>query len=533
MAWTKTDDWWRDAIFYQVYVRSWRDSNGDGIGDLAGVREGLDYLEWLGTDAIWLSPTMPSPGTDCGYDVSDYYGVHPELGTMADLDGLIDDAGKRGIAVLMDLVPNHTSSAHPWFIDAISGRAAKHRDYYVWASPKPDGSLPNNWLDITGAPGWALDERSGQYYFHNFLVTQPDLNWWNEDVHKEFEDILQFWFARGVAGFRIDVANALYKDALLRDNPPPPPSGRPTLKYNSNRPEVHGIYQRWRQIADSYEPRRALLGETWALDYNDFGDYYGREEPELHMGFNFFFALATLSAPELAAVVDSTLSALPPGANPVWTASNHDLGRFATRWCAGDTRAVKAVLVLLATLPGTVLLYYGDELGLADVDVPPELQLDQMATGGLEGQSRDRCRTPMPWSAEKNGGFTTSSARPWLPLGEHSATNVQSEKAVSSSVLNFWRELAGLRRSRQIGSGQARTAGTLERVALDDQLWAYRVGEVTTVANLSNKDATISLGEHSEHRVVVSTQPNQQGVKLAGKAALGPWEAFVLRPSGA
>ena len=214
--------WWHGATLYQIYVRSWQDTNDDGYGDLNGVTAHLDYLSWLGVDGIWLSPTMRSPDDDWGYDVSDYLGVHPELGTLADLDRLIAEAAQRGLPVLLDLVPNHTSSAHPWFVEAVSDPASPHREFYVWADPAPDGGPPNNWLAATGASAWTLDEASGQYYLHNFLPSQPDLNWWNPAVHQAFDEILRFWFDRGVAGFRIDVAHGLYKDAQLRDDPPAP-----------------------------------------------------------------------------------------------------------------------------------------------------------------------------------------------------------------------------------------------------------------------------------------------------------------------
>ena len=289
--------WWHGAVIYQLYVRSWRDSNDDGYGDLRGIIERLDHLSWLGVDAIWLSPTMPSPDEDWGYDVSDYTGVHPELGTLADLDELIAQAGQRGMRVLLDLVPNHTSSAHPWFADAASGREAAHRGYYVWADGRPDGGPPNNWLDFTGRPAWQWHE-SGQYYLHNFLPGQPDLNWWEPAVHQEFERILEFWFERGVAGFRVDVANGLYKDAELRDNPPlgsgNPMEGALGLRfvYNTNRPETHGVYRDWRKIAESYSPERLLLGETWVPDAQRLAAYYG-DNDELQLGFNFPFAFAS------------------------------------------------------------------------------------------------------------------------------------------------------------------------------------------------------------------------------------------------
>ena len=519
--------WWRSATIYQIYVRSWRDSNGDGVGDLAGICDNLDYLQWLGVDGVWLSPTMPSPNADWGYDVSDYCGVHAELGTLADLDRLVVEAAQREIRVMLDLVPNHTSIAHPWFVDALSGKGSAHREYYVWAADGPDGGPPNNWTCATGASAWAHDDESGQYYLHNFLPAQPDLNWWHEPVHEEFEEILRYWLDRGVAGFRIDVAHGLYKDALLRDNPPTGPTDHPVIRqgklrpvYSSHRPEVHEIYRRWRQIADGYEQEPALLGETWEFDYGRFGDYYGREEPELHMGFNFGFVEASFTAPALAKVVENTLAALPPGAMPVWTASNHDVGRFPTRWCGDDARAVKAALTVLASLPGTLVLYYGDELGMADVDVPVSLRLDEMSMG--RAQSRDRCRTPMLWSAEKHAGFTTPSARPWLPLGG-TTTNVRDEKAEPGSVLNFWRRLVALRREGRIGS-----LDKLEQVLLDEQVWAYRVGEVTVVANLSDQVVTRQLAGDERLRVLVCSGALPEGADVGRQLHLGPWEAIVL-----
>jgi alpha-glucosidase len=527
--------WWRGATFYQIYVRSWRDSNGDGTGDLIGIREGLDYLSWLGVDVVWLSPTMPSPNKDWGYDVSDYYDVHPDLGTLEDLDRLIAEGAERGIAILLDLVPNHTSNEHPWFVDAVGGRRAAHRDYYVWADPKADGSPPNNWLSATGRSAWSYDKLSGQYYLHNFLRDQPDLNWWDGRVHDEFDRILRYWFDRGVSGFRIDVANGLYKDSLLRDNPRAEPTDHPAIKrgglrpvFNANRPEVHELYRRWRQIADSYSPGRTLLGETWEFDFGRFGDYYGRDKPELHMAFNFLFVEAPFKPLELAAIVEGTLAALPSGATPVWTASNHDVGRFPTRWCDNDGRAVRAALLLLATLPGTLVLYYGDELGMADVDVPVTRQLDEMSLARPGRPSRDRGRTPMPWTSEKNAGFTTASARPWLPIGQHLADNVDIQKRDPGSVLNFWRQLAQLRKAGLVGA-----PGRLERVLLDEQVWAFRVGEVTTVANLSPGEAARDLGSGDVLTVMASTNPERREKKVPAELVLEPWEALVLGVSPA
>jgi alpha-glucosidase len=286
---------------------------------------------------------------------------------------------------------------------------------------------------------------------------------------------------------------------------------------------VHEVYRHWRQIADSYSPGRALLGETWEFDLGRFGDYYGRDQPELHMAFNFLFVESAFKSLELAAIVEGTLAELPAGATPVWTASNHDVGRFPTRWCGNDGRAVRAALLLLAALPGTLVLYYGDELGMADVDVPVTRQMDEMSLARPGGPTRDRGRTPMPWTAEKNAGFTATSARPWLPIGEHVANNVDSQKQDPGSVLNFWRQLAELRKAGLLGP-----PGRLERVLLDEQVWAFRVGDVTTIANLSPKEAARDLGSGDGLTVMASTSAARRETKVAGEVVLGPWEALVL-----
>jgi alpha-glucosidase len=516
--------WWQGAVLYQLYVRSWRDSNDDGYGDLRGIIERLDHLSWLGVDGIWLSPTMPSPDLDWGYDVSDYTGVHPDLGTLADLDELIAEAARRNIRILLDLVPNHTSSAHPWFIDASSGRDSAHRDYYVWADPAPGGGPPTNWLDMTGHPAWQWDAPSGQYYLHNFHVSQPDLNWWDEAVHQEFRDILEFWFDRGVAGFRIDVAHGLYKDSLLRDNPPmeheDPLEGRFGLRpvYNANRPETHAVFRDWRQIADHYTPPRLLLGETWVGDLRKLAGFYGSND-ELQLAFNFPLVFAGFTAAQLSAVVARTLENLPAGACPVWTASNHDVGRFPTRWCDGDERKARLVLLILATLPGTVVLYYGDEIGMTDADVPPELQRDVMTRGSDNPHgSRDRARTPMPWDGAEGGGFTSQGVKPWLPLADISARNVADQRQDPGSVLNLCRSLLAVRRA-ELGQG---VAGYQQLPAPDTQ-WTYRVGDLVVAANFSDQPAALA-GQAGEVLLTTSGE-----IPPGGGRALGPWQGVITR----
>jgi alpha-glucosidase len=518
--------WWQGAVLYQLYVRSWLDTDGDGYGDLGGVIDRLDYLSWLGVDGIWLSPTMPSPDTDWGYDVSDYLGVHPELGTMADMDRLIAEAGQRGMRVLLDLVPNHTSSEHAWFIDAASSRDSDHRDFYLWAGPGPGGGAPNNWLDSTGAPAWTWHEPTGQYYMHNFLPTQPDLNWWEPRVHEAFAEILRFWFDRGVAGFRIDVAHGLYKDAKLRDNPAAdeesPMAGRFGQEpvYNMNRPETHGVYRDWRRIADSYPSERLLLGETWVPDPHKLAAYYGHDD-ELQLGFNFPFVFAALDAAQMSQIAASTLAALPAGACPVWTASNHDVGRFATRWCGGDERKIRLALLVLATLPGATVLYYGDEIGMTDVDVPLELQRDAMSRGAGHGWhgNRDRARTPMQWDATATAGFTAQHVAPWLPVGDNAAVNVASQREDPGSVLGWCRDLLALRRAE--ASGQI---GAYRALPGPAGVWAYQSGSLAVLANFSDQPVTCA----SPGGQVLAVTAGQAG-PTGAEVTLGPWQGLITR----
>ncbi|MDP9385549.1 MAG: alpha-amylase family glycosyl hydrolase, partial [Actinomycetota bacterium] len=406
--------WWREGVLYQIYPRSFADSDGDGIGDLAGIRGRLDHLEWLGIDGIWLNPTMPSPNEDWGYDVAEYCGVHPDLGTLADLEALIADARGRGIEVLLDLVPNHTSDRHAWFVEALGGRDAPHRDFYVWADPAPGGGPPNNWLSAFGGCAWTLDERSGQYYLHNFLPSQPDLNWWNEEVRAAFDGVLRFWFERGVAGFRIDVAHAIVKDRELRDDPAATPDDHPKViergqrqVFSMNRPEVHDVLRRWRAVADAAQPPRILVGETYVLDLDQLIPYYGSGEDELNLAFNFLFVHSPLEAEPMRRIVEQIEASLPQAAWPVWTGSNHDAGRLATRWAQGDEARARAALMLLLTLRGTPFLYYGDEIAMPDGDVSEAAERDPVGRRtGDRRRNRDPCRTPMQWAPGPGAGFT-------------------------------------------------------------------------------------------------------------------------------
>jgi alpha-glucosidase len=511
--------WWRDGVLYQIYPRSFADSNGDGIGDLRGIVDRLDHLEWLGIDGIWLNPTMPSPNEDWGYDVADYCAVHPDLGTLDDLDALVAEAGRRGIRLLLDLVPNHTSDRHAWFQDALAGR---RRDFYVWADPGPGGGPPNNWLSNFGGPAWTLEDRSGQYYLHNFLPTQPDLNWWSEDVREAFDDVLRFWYERGIAGFRIDVCHAIVKDRELRDDPAATPDDHPKVRergtrqvFSMNRPEVHEVLKRWRRVS---EPDRILVGETYVLDVDQLIPYYGTGEDQLHLAFNFLFVHAALDADALRPVVEAMEAKLPAGAWPVWTGSNHDAGRLASRWAAGSEARARAALLMLMGLRGTPFLYYGDEIALEDAMLDPAVALDPVArrTGDPE-RNRDRYRTPMHWSAEPGAGFSPDGARPWLPFGDL-ARNVAAQRGDPGSTLHLVRDLIALRRER----ADLRD-GDYETLPAPAGAWAWRRGERTCGAlNLSDAPVRIEL----DGTVLIATDRASDGAEFDG--TLAPWQGVVL-----
>ena len=418
--------WWRDAVFYEVYVRSFADANGDGVGDLPGITQRLPYLRELGVDAIWLTPFYPSPGVDHGYDVANYVDVDPLFGTLADFDELLSAAHGLGLRLIVDIVPNHTSSEHPWFTG--------DRSRYVTVAD--DGRLPNNWPSNWGGPAWTLDGERGHWFLHLFAPEQPDLDWHNPQVRRDFDEILRFWLDRGVDGFRIDVAHGLVKDAALRDEPEPFPAARFTSDWRTaiDQPEVHEIYRDWRRLADSYEDDRVLVGEVTFTDQRRVAPYLRPDE--LQLAFNFSLIFAPWEADAIRASIDESLAALPV---VTWVFENHDVTRIATRFGARESRA--AALLLLA-LPGPVFLYQGQELGLEEVDLPDELRQDPIfrRTHG-ERKGRDGCRVPVPWTAEP-------PADSWLP-----APAVWCERCVDvqrddpGSVWSLYRQAVALRPS--------------------------------------------------------------------------------------
>jgi alpha-glucosidase len=427
--------WWQTAVVYQIYPRSFADSDGDGIGDLEGIRRHLDHLSWLGVDAIWLSPFYRSPMADFGYDVSDYCDVDPMFGTIEGFDRLVTDAHAAGINVVVDFVPNHSSDQHPWFQASRSSRTDPKRDWYVWRDPAPDGGPPNNWVaSFTNGPAWTFDEATGQYYLHLFLPEQPDLNWANPAVVDAMHDALRFWLDRGVDGFRIDVVHAIGKGADLPDDPeeliPIPHSAL------NHRPETHALLRDIRRLLDEYPGDRMMVGEVFLLDTKMVATYYG-DGDELHLAFNFPPLFTPWDAARWRKQIDTTGAELDPiDAWPVWVLSNHDNRRHRTRY--GSEARARAAAVLLLGLRGTPFLYQGEELGLEDAVVPADRAVDP---GG-----RDGCRAPIPWDASPTHGWATAEA--WLPWPPDPDTrNVDVLAADGGSILHLYKRLLHARRT--------------------------------------------------------------------------------------
>ncbi|MBB6349785.1 glycoside hydrolase family 13 protein [Nonomuraea muscovyensis] len=431
--------WWRDAVVYEIYVRSFADASGDGVGDLAGIRQRLPYLRRLGVDAIWLTPFYSSPMADGGYDVADYRGVDPLFGSLGDFEALVADAHEHGLKVVVDIVPNHSSAEHPWFQEALRG---EHRDRYVFRS-SPE--RPNNWQSTFGGPAWTR-VADGQWYLHLFAPDQPDFNWRNPEVHAEFLDVLRFWLDRGVDGFRIDVAMGLYKAEGLPDVEDQSFQSRSPVW---GQPEVHEVYREWRALLDTYPGERMAVGEVWTDDPADLALYVRPDE--LHQSFNFAWLQAPWSATAFRKVIDDTLATVPFA---TWVLSNHDVVRHRSRYETADpgtglARAKAAMLTMLA-LPGSAYLYQGEELGLPEVkDLPPEARQDPVffQTGG-EMPGRDGCRVPLPWTTGgASYGFSPDGVLPWLPQPDSfEALSVAAQEGDPGSTLEFYRRALALRR---------------------------------------------------------------------------------------
>ena len=471
-------DWWRDAVFYEIYVRSFADSDGDGVGDLPGIRSRLPYLKELGVDALWLTPFYPSPGADHGYDVSDYLDVDPRFGTLADFDALVADAHELGLRVTIDIVPNHTSNEHPWF--------AERPDYYVWADK------PNNWPSTFGGSAWTFDEARGKHYLHFFAPEQPDLDWHNAEVQEEFDAILRFWLGREVDGFRIDVGHALFKDAELRDEQEPFPDTpySPDWRISIDQPELHPLYREWRRLVEGYEREPVLIGEITFSNPKRLAPYVRSDE--LHMAFNFTLLLEPWDAERIRDAIDRSRDALlEVGSTPTWVLENHDVERLPSRY-GGLDRARAAALLLLA-LPGPVFLYAGQELGLEEVDLPDELRQDPVFhRSGATRKGRDGCRIPLPW-ADGPPGFGFTGGEPWLPIPEHwRDLTVEAQEADPASTLSLYRAAVAARPGGDTFAWRETPSGTL----------VVDRGEILCAVNVSAPELELPAGE-----VLLASEP--------------------------
>ena len=503
--------WWRTAVVYQVYPRSFADSDGTGVGDLEGIRTRLDHLVDLGVDALWLSPIYRSPMADAGYDVADHCDVDPLFGDLAAFDRLLQDAHDRGLRVMLDWVPNHTSDQHPWFVEARRSRDSAHRDWYLWRDGAPD-EPPNNWLAAFGTgPAWTYDDPTGQWYLHLFLPQQPDLNWANPAVQAEMHDVLRFWLDRGVDGFRADVVHLIGKDPALPDHAVPGTS----VVATHDEPVTHGLLRGIRSVLDEYPDERAMVGEVNLRSPQLLAPYYG-DGDELHLVFNFALLDAPFEAAAWRRVVQESLAALGAvGGWPVWVLSNHDTPRHRTRY-GGDEARARVAAVLLLTLPGTPFLYAGEELGLEDAVVPRDRRVDP---GG-----RDGCRAPVPWTAQPPHGWP---ADPWLPFPpDAAARSVEAQRADPGSVLHLYRRVLRARRE-----STALQTGDLQWVAAPEHVlaWTRREGGDLrlVVANLGDEPARV-LAPRS-YVVEVASDGVGEGAEWDGTVA--PTRALVLRPS--
>jgi alpha-glucosidase len=523
--------WWQRGIIYEIYPRSFQDSNGDGVGDLQGLRRRLVYLVGLGVDAIWITPIYPSPMADGGYDISDYLGIDPLFGALGDFDGLLTEAHARGLKVILDFVPNHTSERHPWFLESRLSRDNPRRDWYIWRDPAPDGGPPNNWLGNFGGSAWEYDAATGQYYYHAFLKEQPDLNWRCPDVRTAMYDVLHSWLGRGVDGFRVDVLWLLIKDDQFRDNPSNPAwqPNQPGIerllqRYSADRPEVHEVVEEMRAIVDEY-PDRVLIGEIY-LPFEHLVAYYGRDMTGVHLPFNFQLVFAEWNAAGIARTIREYEAALPKQGTPNWVLGNHDQKRIASR--VGALGARTAAMLLL-TLRGTPTIYYGDELGLENVSIAPERVQDPWEKNepGL-GLGRDPARTPMPWDSTANAGFTRGT--PWLPLGpDHELRNVASLAAEPQSILNLYRRLIALRREHA-----ALSVGRLVAVCADEDVLTFQRSEGDTqlliALNFAHEQRRVEMPTDCDEAVVtLSTYLDREDEHVRARLELRPSEGLILK----
>ncbi len=536
-------EWWRGAVIYQVYPRSFQDSDGDGVGDLPGIIRRLDHIASLGVDAIWLSPITQSPQKDMGYDVSDYKDVDRLFGSLEDFDSLVARAHDLGLKIIIDQVLSHSSDQHPWFRESRLNRSNAKADWYVWADPKPDGTPPNNWPSVFGGRAWEWNPSRGQYYFHNFLIEQPDLNFHNPDVQDAVLDVLRFWLERGVDGFRLDTVNYYFHDRQLRNNPPAKrpkhlpyavnPYDMQEHKFGKSQPENAGFLKRVRALLDMY-PDRTTVGEVGdshkgmqlMAEYTSGGD-------KLHMAYTFDMLGPEFTAAHFRTKIEGFLSGAPNGW-PCWSFSNHDVNRHVSRWAKHGVSleaVARQAVAMILSFPGTICLYQGEELGLPEADILFEELTDPPGIRFWpEYKGRDGCRTPMPWEdGEAPNGFT--SGKPWLPVKpDHAALNVATQEADPASVLNFYRKALGFRKAHAV----LRTGGTEFFKVAEPLLAIRRSGEVENLVglfNLSAEPITLTFDAPA------GTEPLglSEGVSRKGKKLTlrGNGFAYFAEPAGA
>lgn len=492
--------WWQIEIIYQIYPRSFQDSNNDGIGDIPGIIKRIDYLNEIGIKAIWISPFYPSPMHDFGYDVSDYKNIHPIFGTMQEFDKLLKEVHKYDMKLIIDLVPNHTSSEHKWFQESRKSRNNPYRDYYIWKDPKPNGKEPNNWLSYFGGAAWEFDKKTGQYYLHQFLKEQPDLNYQNPKVLKEILGVMDFWLAKGVDGFRVDVICNMWKHPKFPNHPINPkwngkiPIQKHILKYTVNQPGTHKIIKAMRKVIDKYNDR-VLIGETYC-PYKELVEYYGNND-ECHLPFNFHLLEVKWKALAIKKKVNDYEKTLPEKCWPSYVLGNHDQKRIASK--VGTEKQTRIATILLLTLRGTPTVYYGDEIGMKNVKIPKNMIQDPPALKHPEIADivgRDPERTPMQWDKTANAGFSAKGVRTWLPVAKNFKTNnVKSLKANKKSVLNLFKVLAKIRSENScLNSGKYKHVPTLQK-----NIFAYlrydETGTILIILNFGSKSYTLDLSK--------------------------------------
>jgi alpha-glucosidase len=490
--------WWQNAVFYEIYPRSFADSNNDGVGDLKGIASKLDYLKELGVDAIWISPCFPSPQVDFGYDVSDYENIDPMYGTLADFDQLASEAKKHDIHIILDFVVNHTSDQHKWFLDSKSSRTSAHRDWYIWRDGKGPNQPPNNWVSGFGGSGWKFDSTTNQYYYHYFYAAQPDLNWRNPAVKDAMFDVTRWWYKRGVAGFRLDAVDTLFEDPNLEDNPiirsGTNAFGDPIEenKYNTKLPEVHDILRGLRKVAD--EHNAVLVGETWTADVAELNRYYGEGNNELQLPMDFLFTMVNKLSP---AEFRKQIAAVNAASGwPTFVISNHDIVRSYDRYGDGqhNDQIAKLMAALYLTLRGTPIMYYGEEIGMKTT--PPTRQEDVRdpigRTGWPQEKGRDGERTPMQWNSGENAGF--SKGTPWLPVPPtYNTHNVADESKDPDSILVFYKNVLKLRHTNPALLDGSYTAINDSDANVLSYLRVYKDHGVVVALNMSDTPQKVNL----------------------------------------